>query len=70
MSGWSDSAHSVLAQAVERLDLHQLGRSSYFEMSRDLADSGVEKWIVDTNAMTLTYVVKQGRQVVTEAISS
>jgi uncharacterized protein YbcV (DUF1398 family) len=70
LPGWSDSAHSVLAQVVEHLDLHRLGRTSYFEMSRGLADSGVEKWTVDTNAMTLTYVDKQGRQLMTEAMSS
>jgi uncharacterized protein YbcV (DUF1398 family) len=39
-------------------------------MSKGLADRGVEKWTVDTNAMTLTYVDKQGRPVVTEAILS
>jgi hypothetical protein len=31
-------------------------------MSKGLADSGVEKWTVDTNAMTLTCVDKQARE--------
>jgi uncharacterized protein YbcV (DUF1398 family) len=39
-------------------------------MSKGLADSGVEKWTVDTKAMTLTYVDKKGRELLTEAISS
>jgi uncharacterized protein YbcV (DUF1398 family) len=37
-------------------------------MSKGLADSGVEKWAVDTNAMTLTYLDKQGRELLTEMI--
>jgi len=55
---------------VEHLGLHELGRTSYLEMSKGLADSGVEKWTVDIKAMTLTYVDKQGRALVTEAILS
>jgi uncharacterized protein YbcV (DUF1398 family) len=54
-------------KVIEHLGLHELGRTSYLEMSKGLADSGVEKWTVDTNAMTLAYVDKQGREFVTEA---
>ena len=57
-------------KVVEHLGLHELGRTSYLEMSKGLADSGVQKWTIDTNAMTLTYVDKQGRGLVTEAIST
>jgi uncharacterized protein YbcV (DUF1398 family) len=57
-------------RVLEHLRLHELGRTSYLEMSKGLADSGVEKWIIDTNAMTLTYVDKQGSDLVTEAILS
>jgi uncharacterized protein YbcV (DUF1398 family) len=57
-------------KVVEHLGRHELGRTSYLEMSKGLADSGVEKWTVDTKAMTLTYVDKQGRALVTEAILS
>jgi uncharacterized protein YbcV (DUF1398 family) len=72
----SAAVHEVLAVAdatdrekvVEHLGRHELGRTSYLEMSKGLADSGVEKWTVDTNAMTLTYIDKQGRGLVTEAI--
>jgi uncharacterized protein YbcV (DUF1398 family) len=72
----SAAVHEVLPVAdasdrekvVEHLDLHQLGRTSYLEMSKGLADCGVEKWTVDTNAMTLTYIDKHGRGLVTEAI--
>jgi uncharacterized protein YbcV (DUF1398 family) len=57
-------------RVVEHLGRHELGRTSYLEMSRGLADSGVEKWTVDVKAMSLTYVDKQGRALVTEAILS
>jgi uncharacterized protein YbcV (DUF1398 family) len=39
-------------------------------MSKGLADSGVEKWTADMNAMTLTYLDKQGGELVIEAILS
>jgi uncharacterized protein YbcV (DUF1398 family) len=55
-------------KVVEHLGLHPLGRTSYLEMSKGLADSGVEKWTVNTNAKTLTYVDTKGREPVTEAI--
>ena len=57
-------------KVVEYLRLHELGITSYLEMSKGLADSGVEKWTIDTKAMTLIYVDKQGRELVTEAILS
>ena len=57
-------------KVVDHLGLHELGRTSYLEMSKGLANSGVEKWTVDVKAMTLTYVDKQGRALVTEAILS
>jgi uncharacterized protein YbcV (DUF1398 family) len=72
----SAAVHEVLPVAdasdrekvVEHLGLHELGRTSYLKMSKGLADSGVQKWTVDTNAMTLTYLDKQGHRLVTEAI--
>jgi uncharacterized protein YbcV (DUF1398 family) len=57
-------------KVVEHLGLHEIGRTSYLEMSKGLADSGVQKWTIDTTAMTLTYLDKQGRELVTEAILS
>jgi uncharacterized protein YbcV (DUF1398 family) len=57
-------------KVVEHLGLHELGRTNYLEMSKGLADSGVEKWTVDMKAMTLTYVDTQGRALMTEAILS
>src|SRR4051794_27745608 len=34
---------------LEHLKLHEQGKSSYVEMSQGLAQSGIEKWTVDTS---------------------
>jgi uncharacterized protein YbcV (DUF1398 family) len=39
------------------------------EMSRGLADSGVEKWTFDTHKMTITYYDKDGTELLVEAIN-
>lgn len=53
---------------IEHLDLHEQGKTGYLEMSRGLADSGVEKWTFDTNNLTITYYDKAGHAMLTEAI--
>jgi aminoglycoside 6'-N-acetyltransferase len=55
---------------VEHLRRHKEGKTSYIAMSTGLADSGVEKWTVDTEAMTLTFADKRGTALVVEAIGS
>lgn len=40
---------------LEHLRRHGDGETSYVEMSAGLAASGVEKWVADTAALTLTY---------------
>jgi uncharacterized protein YbcV (DUF1398 family) len=72
----SDAVHNVLpvadvsdrASVVEHLRRHELGETSYIEMSTGLAQGGVEKWTVDTAAMTLTFRDTQGRPLVSEPI--
>jgi uncharacterized protein YbcV (DUF1398 family) len=39
---------------------HAEGRTSYVEMSVGLASSGVEKWVADTDALTMTYRGRDG----------
>lgn len=53
---------------LEQLDLHNQGNTSYLEMSKGLAESGVEKWSFDTIAMTLTYYDQAGHELFAEAI--
>ncbi|MFT3910925.1 MAG: DUF1398 family protein [Ferruginibacter sp.] len=47
---------------------HQQGKSDYFEISRQCADHGIEKWAVCLTSMTCTYVDKGGNKVLVEQI--
>ena len=47
---------------------HQQGKSGYFEISRQCADNGIEKWAVCLSTMTCTYVDKAGNKVLAEQI--
>ena len=68
--------HAVLAIAgtssrdalVEHLALHSQGKTSYVEMSKGLAESGVEKWSFDTSALTIAYYDKAGNELLVEAV--
>ena len=53
---------------IKHLNLHSQGKTSYVEMSRGLADSGIEKWTFDTNKMTMTYYDKGGNVMLLEEI--
>jgi uncharacterized protein YbcV (DUF1398 family) len=53
---------------LKHLDLHNQGKTNYLEMSKGLADSGIEKWTFDTNKMTITYYDKDGNEMLVEAI--
>ena len=48
------------ASVVEHLRRHSGGETSYVEMSEALANSGVEKWVGDTAALTFTYRNRAG----------
>jgi uncharacterized protein YbcV (DUF1398 family) len=64
----SPAHHAVLEVAavsdrdafLTHLRDHADGRTSYLEMSAGLADSGVEKWVADTEALTMTYCGRDG----------
>lgn len=47
---------------------HQQGKSDYFEISRQCADNGIEKWAVCLNTMNCTYIDKAGNKVFVEQI--
>jgi uncharacterized protein YbcV (DUF1398 family) len=47
---------------------HQLGKSDYFEISRQCANNGIVKWAVCLSAMTCTYFDKAGNKVWIEQI--
>ena len=73
----SPREHEVLAVAetgqresfLQHLRRHEQRQTTYLEMSRGLAQSGMEKWSVDTGRMTMTFYDKAGREMLVEQIS-
>ncbi len=56
------------AQFIADLKTHQAGNTGYLQFCRDAAASGVEKWIMNLEAMTCTYFDKAGNEVLVENI--
>ena len=54
---------------LQHLGRHERRETTYLEMSRGLAQSGIEKWTVDTGRMTMTFYDKAGTEMVVEQIS-
>jgi len=50
------------------LKIHQQGATDYATFCKHSAETGVEKWVVDTNEMTCTYYDKTGNKMLEEAI--
>ena len=73
----SPAVHEVLAVAessqretfLQHLRRHEQRQTTYLEMSKGLAQSGIEKWTVDTGRMTMTFYDKAGREMLVEQIS-
>jgi uncharacterized protein YbcV (DUF1398 family) len=53
---------------LQHLSLHEERKTDYMTMSRGLAESGIEKWTVDTNAATISYYDKRGNALLAESI--
>jgi uncharacterized protein YbcV (DUF1398 family) len=53
---------------LRHLSLHEERKTDYMTMSRGLAESGIEKWTVDTNATTISYYDKKGNALLAESI--
>jgi uncharacterized protein YbcV (DUF1398 family) len=72
----SPPAHEVLAVAetgqreafLEHMGRHERRETTYLEMSTGLAQSGIEKWTVDTDRMTMKFYDKAGREMLVEQI--
>ncbi|GLU56059.1 DUF1398 domain-containing protein [Dyadobacter frigoris] len=52
------------------LKIHQNGETDYLTFCKQSAESGVEKWMVDTQAMLCTYYDESGNEMVVEVIPS
>ena len=72
----SPAHHEVLAVAevsdrgsfLGHLRRHSDGETSYVEMSKGLTASGVEKWVADTAALTMTYLDRGGAPLLVEGV--
>ena len=72
----AEAAHELLTIAdvttrdrfVEHLARHQRGETGYVEMSEGLAACGVEKWTMDTNDLTVTYLDSHGNTLLVEPL--
>jgi uncharacterized protein YbcV (DUF1398 family) len=53
---------------LQHLGRHERRETTYLEMSRGLAESGIEKWTVDTDRMTMTFYDKAGTEMLVEQI--
>lgn len=57
-----------LQQLKVDISSHQQGKSDYFQISRQSAGNGIEKWAVCLLSMTCTYIDKMGNKVWIENI--
>ena len=72
----SPPVHEVLAVAetgqretfLQHLRQHERRETTYLEMSRGLAQSGIENWTVHTGRMTRTFYDKAGTEMLVEQI--
>src|SRR6185436_15816917 len=52
---------------LKHLKRHEQGKTTYIEMSKGLADSGIEKWTVDTSKATMIFYDKAGNEMLVES---
>ncbi|MBL7702643.1 MAG: DUF1398 domain-containing protein [Ferruginibacter sp.] len=62
------AANSDAAKFKQYLQMHQQGQTDYPAFCRHSAETGVEKWTVDMNAMTCTYYDQSGNKMLEEKI--
>lgn len=59
---------SSVDQLKHALQIHQQGKTDYPTFCQEAADAGVEKWITDMLALTVTYIDKKENILVVETI--
>lgn len=52
------------------LKIHQKGETDYFTFCKHCAETGIEKWIVDLDAMTCTYYDQAKNEILVEVVPS
>lgn len=55
---------------INYLKIHQLGETDYFTFCKHCAETGIEKWVVDLEAMTYIYYDKAGNEILVEVVPS
>jgi uncharacterized protein YbcV (DUF1398 family) len=60
-----DSSTEQLKHAIA---IHQQGQTDFMTFCRQVAEAGVQKWVIDTNTMLCTYHDQQGNVMVAEPI--
>lgn len=55
---------------VDYLKIHQRGETDYFAFCKHCAETGIEKWVVDLEAMTCIYYDKAGNEILVENVPS
>jgi uncharacterized protein YbcV (DUF1398 family) len=61
--------NSSIPDLQEALKVHQHGASDYQTFCREAAVAGVEKWVIDLNLMTVTYLDSSGSEMLIENIT-
>lgn len=56
------------SQFTEDLKAHQEGKTDFLTFCSQSAESGIEKWVVDTIQLTCTYYDKAGKEILVEKI--
>lgn len=51
------------------MKLVEQGKLNYYDMSKALAECGIEKWTMDTTNLTFTYLDKSGKKLLVENLS-
>ncbi len=72
----SSPVHDVLSVSqtssgqslLQQLRLHDEGKTSYLEMSKGLAESGIEKWVINTLELTMSFYDAGGNKLLTNKI--
>lgn len=62
------SSQSSVDELKHIIAIHQQGQTDFLTFCRQVADAGVEKWVIDTLLMTCTYYDLSGNEMVAEPI--
>ncbi|QQL50120.1 DUF1398 domain-containing protein [Mucilaginibacter ginkgonis] len=59
---------SSIQDVEHAISIHQQGQTDFMTFCKQVADAGVEKWIIDTNNMLCTYLDCSGTILIAEPI--